>query len=98
IAYTYRLQGERAENSEEAIHHYRQALEVYTCTNFPEQWAGTQNSLANAYTSRLRGDRTENLEKAIQHYRQALEVHTPSAFPNDCRKTARNLGNMCFNE
>jgi hypothetical protein len=32
---------------------------------FPQQWAGTQNNLANAYKDRIKGERGENIEKAI---------------------------------
>jgi tetratricopeptide (TPR) repeat protein len=46
-AYLERIRGERAENLEQAIFHYRQALEVYTRQAYPEQWATTQNNLGN---------------------------------------------------
>lgn len=58
--------GDRAENIEQAIHHYQLALEVYTREAFPEQWAGTTMGLANAFSDRIRGDRAANIEQAIQ--------------------------------
>ena len=87
------MRGDRAENLELAIHHYTQALEVYTRQAFPESWAGTQNNLANAYRNRMRGDRAENLERALHHYTQALEVRTRQAFPADWAQTQNNLAN-----
>ena len=80
-AYSDRIRGERAENLEQAIGHYQQALEVYTRQAYPEDWAMTQNNLANAYADRIRGERAENLEQAIGHYQQALEVRTRQADP-----------------
>ena len=91
-AYSERIRGERAENLEQAIGHYQQALEVYTREAFPEQWAGTHNNLGNAYRSRIRGERAENLEQAIRHYEQALEVRTREAFPEQWATTHNNLG------
>ncbi|WP_156093363.1 tetratricopeptide repeat protein, partial [Planktothrix serta] len=69
------------DNLEKAIAAYQAALEVYTRTAFPEDWAMTQNNLAAAYYSRIRGERADNLEKAIAAYQAALEVYTRTAFP-----------------
>jgi tetratricopeptide (TPR) repeat protein len=85
--------GNRAENLEKAIHHYRRALEVYTRQAYPEQWAGTQNNLGNAYLYRIRGERAENLEQAIFHFQQALEVLTRQAYPEQWARTQNNLAN-----
>jgi len=84
-------QGERAENIEQAIHHFNQALEVRARTEFPEQWAGIQNNLANAYADRIQGMRTENVDQAIHHYRQALQVITRTASPGQWAMTQHNL-------
>ncbi|MEB3831495.1 hypothetical protein, partial [Phormidium sp. CCY1219] len=75
-AYLYRIRGERGENLERAIAASEAALEVYTRTAYPEQWAMTQNILASAYRNRIRGERGENLERAIAAYEAALEVRT----------------------
>jgi hypothetical protein len=69
---------------------------VYTQKDFPEQWAGTKNNLANAYNNRIKGDRAENIELAINHYEQALMVFTPKEYPSYCRGTAFSLGNLCL--
>ena len=73
-AYNDRIQGDRAENIEQAIEHYHQALKVRTQKDFPADWAATQNNLANAYNTASEGDRAENIEQAIEHYQQALKV------------------------
>jgi len=86
-------QGERAENLEQAIHHFNQALEIRTRTELPEQWAGLQNNLANAYADRIRGVRAENLDQAIHHYRRALQVITRTAAPGHWAMTQHNLAN-----
>ncbi|MEC4806635.1 MAG: CHAT domain-containing protein, partial [Jaaginema sp. PMC 1080.18] len=65
---------------------------VYTREAFPEQWAGTQNNLANAYSDRIRGNRAENLENAIRLYQEALTIRTRQAFPQNHTQTLHNLG------
>ncbi|TAH50884.1 MAG: CHAT domain-containing protein, partial [Chloroflexota bacterium] len=76
---------------------YELALEVYTRAAFPEQWATTQNNLANAYKNRIRGERADNLEEAIRHFELALEVYTRAAFPTDWAMTQNNLANAYSN-
>ncbi|MBK6433159.1 MAG: tetratricopeptide repeat protein, partial [Anaerolineae bacterium] len=68
-AYKNRIRGDRAENLEQAIAAYRQALEVMTRQAMPVEWATVMMNLANAYSDRIRGDRAENLEQAIAAYR-----------------------------
>ncbi|MCB0153421.1 MAG: tetratricopeptide repeat protein, partial [Anaerolineae bacterium] len=53
-AYRNRIKGERAENFEQAIHHYQQSLTVYTREAFPEDWARSQHNLAGAYVGHIR--------------------------------------------
>ena len=48
-AYSDRIRGDRAENIEQAIEHYRQALKVYTPEGFPNRCRGTAYSLGNLY-------------------------------------------------
>ncbi|WP_353121581.1 tetratricopeptide repeat protein, partial [Planktothrix agardhii] len=83
--------GNRAHNLEIAIASYEAALEVITRTAFPQDWATTQNNLANAYNNRIRGERAENLEQAIKYYQAALEVYTRTAFPQNWATTQNNL-------
>ncbi|MEB3831496.1 tetratricopeptide repeat protein, partial [Phormidium sp. CCY1219] len=83
--------GSRANNLEIAIVAYQAALEVYTRTAFPEDWATTQNNVGNAYLYRIRGERADNIEEAIRRYQAALEVRTRTAFPYEWAGTQNNL-------
>ena len=86
-------QGTRADNLEQAIHHYEQAQEVYTREAYPEQCAATQHNLAIAYQLRIRGERADNLEQAIHHHEQAQEVYTREAYPEQWAASQHNLAN-----
>ncbi|MDX2136930.1 MAG: CHAT domain-containing protein [Chloroflexota bacterium] len=90
--------GDRAQNIEDAIAAYQQALTVRTQTAMPVDWATTMMNLATAYYSRIRGDRAQNIEDAIAAYQQALEVRTREAFPAENRDTLRNLVTLYFGE
>ncbi|NEN93396.1 MAG: CHAT domain-containing protein, partial [Okeania sp. SIO3H1] len=83
---------------ESAIAAYQNALEVYTKSDFPIDWAMTQNNLGNAYINRIKGDIADNLETAIAAYQLALLVRTPEADPINCLTTSRNLGNLHFTQ
>jgi Flp pilus assembly protein TadD len=96
-AYTDRQRGDRAENIEQAIALYRQALEVCTREARPVDWAQTTHNLANAYAFRQRGDRAENIEQAIALYRQALEVCTREARPYDWAQITNSLASAYTN-
>ena len=80
-AYSNRIRGDRAENIEQAIAAYQQALQVMTRQAMPVEWAQTMMGLANAYYTRIRGDQAENIERAIDAYQQALQVRTRQAMP-----------------
>ena len=84
--------GDKADNLEQAIAAYLEALSVYTRTAFPQDWAMTQNNLGIAYSDRIRGDKADNLEQAIAAYREALSVYTRTAFPQKWAMTQNNLG------
>ncbi len=135
-----RIRGERADNLEQAIAHYEQALDGLYPRGLPgrlgddpeqpgerlwrahprraggqpgagdralrrrrsrsiparpsrQDWARTQNNLANAYRDRIRGERADNLEQAIAHYDAALTVYTREAFPEHWAMTQNNLAN-----
>ncbi|MGB3265950.1 MAG: tetratricopeptide repeat protein [Microcoleus sp.] len=88
-----RIVGSRAENLERAIAFYEAALTVYTLEDFPEDWAMTQNNLANAYRNRINGLRADNLERAIAFYEAALTVRTLEDFPEQWAMTQNNLAN-----
>ncbi|VXD24403.1 conserved hypothetical protein [Planktothrix serta PCC 8927] len=83
--------GSRKKNLEISIAAYQAALEIYTREAFPEQWAMTQNNLANAYSERIKGEKADNIERAIETYQAALEIRTREAFPKDWATTQNNL-------
>jgi CHAT domain-containing protein len=67
------------------------ALKILTCDAFPEDWAATQNSLANAYRKRIRGEQGDNIKQAITAYQCALQIYTREAFPEQWATTQNNL-------
>jgi CHAT domain-containing protein len=81
--------GNRANNIEIAITGYQIVLNNREPGS--EDWAGTQNNLANAYCNRINGSRAENLESAISFYEAALTVFTREDFPKDWAMTQNNL-------
>ncbi|NEP77361.1 MAG: tetratricopeptide repeat protein [Okeania sp. SIO3B3] len=100
-AYRERIMGNKAENIESAITAFQNALLVRTKTDFPIDWAMTQNNidwamtqnnLGITYTERIMGDKAENIESAITAFQNALEVRTKTDFPIDWAATQNNLG------
>jgi tetratricopeptide (TPR) repeat protein len=85
--------GDRQINLELSLQAYQLILKVFSRRLFPEQWAGTQNNLANAYSERIKGDRADNIEQAIRTYDLALEVRRRENFPEDWATTQNNLAN-----
>ncbi len=83
--------GSKSSNMEIAIAGYEVALKIFNRYNYAEEWALTQNNLANAYSQRIKEDRAENLEKAIACYLAALPVYTREAWPQDWAMTQNNL-------
>lgn len=94
VAYIHRIQGDRAENLESAVHYLQAALELYSHSifAFPEQLALTQNNLGTAYAQRIRGEKAENLEFSIRCFNDALQVRTRETFPKQWAMTQKNLG------
>lgn len=83
--------GSRAENLEQAIYHFEQALTAIIPETMPVDWVQTMMNLANAYSHRIRGDRAENIEQAIDIYQQALTVITKSTMQIDWANAMLNL-------
>jgi CHAT domain-containing protein/plasmid maintenance system killer protein len=81
--------GNRANNLEIAITGYQIVLNNREPGS--EQWAMTQNNLANAYLYRINGSRADNLERAIEFYQNALTVYTFEDFREDWAMTQNNL-------
>ena len=84
--------GSRASNLEIAIAGYEVVLTVFTCQEYAEDWATTQNNLGAAYSNRIKGEKADNLEMAIAAYKASLSVYTREAFPRDWAMTQNNLG------
>ena len=79
-----------------AIQLYRINLDYWTQADHPEEWAGTQNNLANAFV-RLAGREVgeaalRHLTEAIVAFREALKVRTRHTHPADWATTQFNLG------
>jgi CHAT domain-containing protein len=90
-------QGQKAVNMELSIACSDLALQVYTVTEDPEDWARIQQNLGGAYLERIRGDRTKNLERSIQYLEASLEVRTKDDAPKEWAMTQQNLGNAYAN-
>ena len=93
-AYLNRIEGNRKENIEQAIHAYQAFLEVSTRQDFPVKWADTQYNLGIAYLNRIEGDHNENIEQAIRAYRAALEVFTLKSSPIQSVQWAMSQTNL----
>ncbi|NEP36597.1 CHAT domain-containing protein, partial [Moorena sp. SIO3B2] len=96
-SYGHRIKGEKAQNIEEAIACYQEALRVYTFEAFPIEWARTQHNLGIDYYFRIKGEKAQNLEEAITCWQQALRVYTFEAFPINWAQIQHNFGNAYGN-
>lgn len=74
-------QDDQAENQEQAIGHYQNALQVITREFQAERWADLQVNLGNLYRKRRNGERKENLAAAIACFDRALQVFNRGEFP-----------------
>lgn len=83
--------GDKAENIEQAIAHYEDALKFRSIESYPLDWAATQKNLALAFIHRSRGDHAENLKHAIVCYEQALRIYTKENSPYDWLLVSTNL-------
>ena len=69
-----RVEGDRAENVEEAIRCYRACLGVQNARRHAVPLGQAQNNLGTAWIDRVRGVAAENVEEAIRCYRAALDA------------------------
>jgi CHAT domain-containing protein len=86
------LQSGQAENAEQAIGHYRAALEAVSRIGWPDGWAHIHRMLGVAYCRRVLGDRDENLRQAYAHARVALVVYSPERHPAEWAGVHMDLG------
>jgi len=84
--------GDKASNIEIAITGYEIALTVFTCVDFPQEWAIIQHNLGEVYRNRIRGNKAENIEQAITAFLAALQIHTRADYPQEWAATQNNLG------
>ena len=66
-------------NVRRSIACFEAALGVFTASDFPSQWANTQNNLGNAYVQLPTGDRGENLRHAIDCFELAWVSPSPTS-------------------
>jgi len=71
---------------------------VRTQTDFPMDWAMTQNNLGLAYSDRIRGDKAQNLEASIAAFQQALQVYTRETFPEEWAEVQHNIGKLLVHQ
>jgi tetratricopeptide (TPR) repeat protein len=83
--------GSRDANLRQGIACYEAALRVYAETDFPQDWAMTQNNLGIAWQNLPSGNRDANLRQAIACYEAALRVCTETDFPRECEIVRENL-------
>jgi len=88
--YSYRVNGDKEANFQNAVRCYKYALEVRTQETLA--WAETQHCLGAAYTIREGGDEAANLEEALVHFRRALDVRTRDGAPLQWADTNLDMG------
>jgi len=83
--------GSRVQNLEQAIQHYRQALEVHTRQDFPSNGRWPRAIWGAPFSTVIRAAGTE---PGAGHWAlpQVLEVYTRQAFPREWAMTQSNLG------
>jgi len=75
------VEGDRAENLEEAIRICELALKECSPTESPVDWSEAKHALGFAYYHRLRGNRRENMEHAVAAFQAGLEVWNREEMP-----------------
>jgi CHAT domain-containing protein len=91
-AYSDRRQGKRADNLEQSINAFQEALALFRDDRHRAIWAETQNHLGIVFRHRIRGDRALNLEHSIAAYEAALTVFTREDFPSQWGMVQNNVG------
>ena len=79
------------DEAERKIEAFEAVLRIFNREAFPQEWAVTQNNVANTYRDRTSGDRADNLEKAIAAYEGALSVWTRETAPQGWATAQFNL-------
>ncbi|MBN1296483.1 tetratricopeptide repeat protein, partial [bacterium] len=93
MAYGRRPEGNRMENIEQAIHHYRLAWDaVEKDPGGTDRAASILNNLGLIYRQRIRGDKAENMEISIDYLLRALSIHMQKKKRLSIAQTLTNLG------
>jgi tetratricopeptide (TPR) repeat protein len=81
---------------EQAVQADQKALEVYTKSDSPQDWARTQANLGSALSDEsmaANGEKAAALaDQAVQAYRNALEVFTRADLPQDWAQVQASMG------
>ncbi len=87
---------EAAQLLAQSVQAYRAALEVRTKANLPQDWAGTENNLANALVDQgllsSGAQATDLFSQAVEAYRATLDVYTRKDLPQDWAMAQNNVG------
>ena len=83
----------RLEACREALDVFGRALEVYTLTRYPHQYAETMTGLGNIYCERVEGERKTNCEQAIACFEAVLRTYNSDTLTEDWALIQYNLGN-----
>lgn len=94
ICWRARVEGDPADNAEQAIESFTRALELRDRDDEPEEWARTQNALGVAWSERRRGDPAANGQAALAALGSALEVRREFGDGDDIAGTLANLANL----
>jgi hypothetical protein len=82
-AFSDRVLGDRASNSQQAIHFYRDALHIYRLESQPFDWASVQIRLGIALGDLASGEPCEEKDQVIHCYENALKVCAVDTLPRD---------------
>ncbi len=76
---------------------FQDALQFYTKTDFPYEYAMVCNSYGNALSKYPAAIHSDNHEKALFYYQEALEIRTAAAFPIERALTLLNFLEASWN-
>jgi|GEM_PF-926107 len=91
--YLRRVRGGRADNIEQAIDYFEQAIQTrhWQPATESQRWARLMTNLGAAYAERLVGKQRDNLSDALMYLQQALKVQEQHNLLVDAADTAQNI-------
>jgi CHAT domain-containing protein len=90
-AYLRRLEGDREENLDVAVHAYQQALAYTDSESEPIDWAATAATLGNVVAVSPVGDRQDNVRRGVDLLRDAFVVFAEAGDAKRSAAAALNL-------